>query len=221
MIFFAGFLTSSYSISLYFIEIFRKAFGEISPLSQNWFVIRLSYTVFTFILLDFFRFYQHCLMHKIPLLWKFHQVHHSAEVLTPLTLNRMHPVEMFISMARTVLVNAISSALYVYLFQVPLYGFDILGVNMFGFLFNAIGANLRHSAVWISYGPLEYLFISPAQHQVHHSKDPLHFNKNFGICFSAWDLLFRSFYRANKKMSLQFGLKDKAPRSVKDAYFRL
>ena len=221
LVFFAGFLTSSYSISLYFIEIFRKAFGEISPLSQNWFVIRLSYTVFTFILLDFFRFYQHYLMHKIPLLWKFHQVHHSAEVLTPLTLNRMHPVEMFIGMARTALVNAISSALYVYLFQVPLYGFDILGINMFGFLFNAIGANLRHSAVWISYGSLEYLFISPAQHQVHHSKDPLHFNKNFGICFSVWDLLFKSFYRANKKISLQFGLKDKAPRSVRDAYFRL
>ena len=186
--FFAGFLMSSHSISVWAINTLRETFGEIKPIATDWFVIRLSYTLFSFILLDFLRFFQHFLMHRCKWLWRFHRVHHSAEVLTPLTLNRMHPVEMFIGMARTTLAVTVSSSLYVYLFQVPLYGFEILGVNLFGFMFNALGANLRHSHIWLSFGRLEYLFISPAQHQIHHSKNPQHHHKNLGICLSIWDI---------------------------------
>lgn len=204
--FFASFLLSSHSISVSFLSILRKNFGEIQPITQNLWVIRLSYTLFTFVLLDFLRFFQHYLMHRVPLLWKIHKVHHSAEVLTPLTLNRMHPFEMLISMTRNVFAIAISSALYVYLFQIPLYGYDILGVNLFGFLFNALGANFRHSHIWISFGFLEYIFISPAQHQIHHSKRPEHHNKNLGVCLSLWDLFFKSFIKTNKRMKLKFGI---------------
>lgn len=53
------------------------------------------------------------------------------------------------------------------------------------------GANLRHSHVWISWGPwLEHVFISPAQHQIHHSNDPVHFDRNMGAFLAIWDRLF-------------------------------
>ena len=202
----ANLIISSHSLSLSFLRFLRFTFGENQPVTTNRFVISFSYTLFSFVLLDALRFLQHYLMHHVSFLWYFHKVHHRAEVLTPLTLHRMHPFEMFIGMARSCLAVALSSGLYVYLFQVPLHGIDILGVNIFGFLFNALGANLRHSHIWMSFGFLEYLFISPAQHQIHHSQSREHHNKNLGICLSIWDIALGSFLRAHRRLDLKFGL---------------
>src|SRR5690606_31871005 len=55
--------------------------------------IAVVYSVVLFVAWDFGRFVLHWLLHRIPFLWSFHQVHHSAEVLEPLTLYRTHPVE--------------------------------------------------------------------------------------------------------------------------------
>ena len=203
---FAGFILSAYALSVVFLTFLREWFGEIDPVVKDHNLIRFYHTLSTFIILDFFRFFQHYLMHKIPWLWKFHKLHHSAEVLTPMTLNRVHPVEVFIGMGRTTVATGLTSALYVYLFQVPLYGIDILGVNIFGFLFNAFGANLRHSQIWISFGFMEYIFMGPSQHQIHHSRNPEHFNKNFGVCLSIWDILFKTFFKTKEKLHLRFGL---------------
>ena len=191
----SGLLLSSHSLSVFFIKLLRL--WEIKPISDNILIAGIFYTIFSFVLLDFFRFFQHYLMHNVGFLWKFHRLHHSAEVLTPLTLHRVHPVEMFIGLLRTTLAIAISSGLYVYLFQMPLHGYHILGVNLPGFLFNVLGANLRHSHIWLGYGWAEYLFVSPAQHQIHHSQNPVHFNKNLGVCISIWDIIFGSFVKAD------------------------
>ena len=52
------------------------------------------------------------------------------------------------------------------------------------------GANLRHSHVKLKYPSfLEYIFISPHQHQIHHSDNPIHFNKNMGSKLAIWDWL--------------------------------
>ncbi len=211
---FASFLLSSHSLSHFFLKILRDYGGDISPLSTNEFVMGLSYTLFAFVFLDFMRFIQHYLMHKIPFLWVFHKVHHSAKVLTPLTLYRVHPGEILVSMARSSLAVVIPSSLYVYLFQAPIHGFDILGVNILGFLFNAFGANLRHSHIWMSFGVFEYVFISPAQHQIHHSNKIEHRDKNLGVCLAIWDILWGTFLKSNlqsnlkskKRVKLQFGL---------------
>mgnify|MGYP000642776840 CR=1 FL=1 len=74
--------------------------------------------------------------------------------------------------------------LFVYLFKNPLGITQILGVNLFVFIFNIAGSNLRHSPVRLGFGKCEYLFISPAQHQIHHSKK--HFNKNVFFDMAVW-----------------------------------
>lgn len=174
-------------------------------------LIMSCYSLSLFVASDFARFYLHRLQHKIPWLWCFHQVHHSALVLTPLTLMRTHPVDILLARLRDMLslgtVNGIAYALV----GAELSAIEILGVNAFGFAFNALGANLRHSHAYISFGPLESFFISPAAHQIHHSDDPRHFDKNFGVCLSLWDRLFASHYpapKAKKRKSLRFGLKE-------------
>jgi sterol desaturase/sphingolipid hydroxylase (fatty acid hydroxylase superfamily) len=56
--------------------------------------------------------------------------------------------------------------------------------------FNLFGGTLRHSHIWFSYGPqLEKFFISPAMHQIHHSAERRHFDKNLGYHLAIWDRL--------------------------------
>ena len=54
-------------------------------------------TFAVFLAEDYSRFFVHRLMHRSPLLWAFHRVHHSAEALTPFTLYRTHPVEALLN----------------------------------------------------------------------------------------------------------------------------
>ena len=75
---------------------------------------------------------------------------------------------------------------------------------MFGVLFNFAAANLRHSHIWISFGRLEKIFISPAQHQIHHSVG--NSNANLGSIFSIWDGMVGTRMYAGEKRTLEFGL---------------
>lgn len=174
---------------------------SISPLA-----VTTLFTITFFIVEDFSRFILHLSMHKFSFLWYFHKVHHSAQTLTPLTLYRIHPIEMIVYYGRGLLVTGFLSGFFVYLFGAKVSAFDILGVHALGFVFNALGANLRHSHIWLGFGALEHIFISPAQHQIHHSSAPEHRNKNFGTCLSLWDSLFRSLVFSGKFKRLRFGL---------------
>ncbi len=170
-------------------------------------------TLFTFTLFiaeDFSRFFQHWLMHRIPYLWQYHRVHHSATSLTPLTLYRSHPVEMALSSLRTLAVIGGMTGLFVYLFPGQITAWEILGIDALGFLFNAAGANLRHSPFPLNYGRWSAYFISPLMHQLHHSADKAHHNINFGVTLTLWDRLWGSYRRPPKETlepgALKFGL---------------
>ena len=82
-----------------------------------------------------------------------------------------------------------------------------MGMNVIAFVYYFMGYALRHSHFWISYGPvLSHVFISPAQHQIHHSADKKHWDKNFGGTFALWDWLFGTLYIPRKKEDLTFGI---------------
>ena len=130
-----------------------EVFGAITPVQWPPLAIMALFTAVAFLAEDFSRFFLHYLQHKLPFLWEFHKVHHSAEVLTPLTLYRTHPVEIFCAGMRHGLVMGLVTGVFFYAFRGQISGFDILGVDAAGFLFNFLGANLRHSHVPISYGP--------------------------------------------------------------------
>jgi sterol desaturase/sphingolipid hydroxylase (fatty acid hydroxylase superfamily) len=54
---------------------------------------------------------------------------------------------------------------------------------------------------------LEKIFISPAQHQLHHSIENKHFNKNYGAMLAIWDWLFGSLHFSETGKSIRFGLR--------------
>ena len=180
--------------------------GDAPDWSLPFGVIAVIYTLTFFLVEDFSRFALHRCMHKVPWLWRLHKVHHSATVLTPLTLQRVHPLEMTLYYLRGMLVFGGVSGVFVYLFGRQLSGLDVLGVDLLGFIFNLLGANLRHSHIWLSFGQFERWFISPAQHQIHHSSLPEHHDKNFGTWLAIWDRSFNSHLLAGTRKRLSFGL---------------
>jgi sterol desaturase/sphingolipid hydroxylase (fatty acid hydroxylase superfamily) len=85
--------------------------------------------------------------------------------------------------------------------------YTVYGLGIASYLFFLSGYHLRHSHIWLSYGPIgSTIFISPAQHQIHHSKAKRHWDKNFGFIFAFWDYLFGSLYIPKEKETIEFGI---------------
>lgn len=184
----------------------RHAFGT-SSLAWPEAAVVSTFTVVAFVADDFTRYLVHRLLHRVPALWELHKVHHSAEVLTPFTLQRVHPLEGLLMAVRLGLTLGVVTGVFVWLFPGKVRGYEVLGVDVLSFAFAALGANLRHSHVWLSYGPrVERVLISPAQHQVHHSQDPQHYDRNFGAALAVWDWLFGTLYVTRGFERLTFGL---------------
>lgn len=185
-------------------------FGDAPSLPLSLAGIAIAYTLIFFVVEDFSRFALHMAMHRVPVLWRLHRTHHSATTLTPITLFRVHPLEMTLYTLRGLVVFSVVSGTFLYFFKGKVSGIDILGVDCLGFLFNALGANLRHSPIFLSFGRAEKAFISPAQHQLHHSASPEHRDINFGTCLAVWDRLLGSWRSAGKPRPLTFGLSEPA-----------
>jgi sterol desaturase/sphingolipid hydroxylase (fatty acid hydroxylase superfamily) len=169
---------------------------------------RVLYTLFFFAAYDFGRYAAHSALHDVPLLWQFHKVHHSAEVLTPITNFRNHPVELFVSALVPNLCTGVASGVLWYLAAGEIGFYSFLGGHVLMMAFNAV-ANLRHFSVWISFGPrLNKWFISPAHHQIHHSREARHFGRNRGFDLAIWDRMFGTLYVPGAPEQFRLGLGD-------------
>ncbi|MBI1418151.1 MAG: fatty acid hydroxylase [Limimaricola sp.] len=162
------------------------------------------------VLSDFLLYWIHRWFHHLRPLWPLHAVHHSAEVLTPFTAFRQHPGALLVSsVVYSVLIGAAQGVLVGTLDPDTTIA-TIAGINAFIVLAHAALANFQHSHVWISYGRvLEHVFISPAQHQIHHSTDPAHYGRNFGTMLALWDWMFGTLYVIRGAEDITFGLTDR------------
>ncbi|MFD3189692.1 sterol desaturase family protein [Sedimentitalea sp. HM32M-2] len=158
---------------------------------------------------DLATYWVHRIHHETRILWPFHSVHHSAEVMTPITVYRKHPLY---DVTKTVVHGALLGLLQgvlIGLFPGGVSMAALMGINAGYFLFNMLGANFRHSHIWLSYGRvLEHLLISPAQHQIHHSIEPRHHNTNYGEVLAVWDWMFGTLYVTDAPEEIAFGLGD-------------
>ncbi len=163
--------------------------GPIQILSHQ--SITILYTISLFLSNDVSRYFLHRLLHTNKYLWQFHKVHHSAEVLNPLSFYRVHPIENILFGLRYSLCVGLVTGIFLTLFGPRISLWTILGTNGFLFIFSLLGTHLRHSHLYIQYPRyLEKFFISPAMHQVHHYKGHMLFN--YGGYLAVWDRLFGS-----------------------------
>ena len=171
------------------------------------FEVLLAYTAVLLLFDDFCRYWVHRWMHTSRVLWQFHKVHHSPEVLVPISQMRHHPVNSLFNLGRNLVSTGLVTGLFVWAFPGDLTVVTVAGVNAGRMAFYLTGGNLRHSHVWLSFGPaLSHIFISPAQHQIHHSKAPEHIDRNFGSQFALWDWMFGTLYVPRRYEELTMGI---------------
>jgi sterol desaturase/sphingolipid hydroxylase (fatty acid hydroxylase superfamily) len=149
----------------------------------------------TIVLLDLVSYGWHRATHRVPLLWRFHRVHHSDPCFTVSTGVRFHPGELLLSLpvrvAAAVLIGASAEA--VLIFEVT-----------FAF------ANLiEHGDINVPRAlerALAHLLVTPALHRRHHTKIGPARDTNFGTIFSAWDRLFSTYTHNDSATAIETGL---------------
>ncbi|HEY1312109.1 MAG TPA: sterol desaturase family protein [Pseudolabrys sp.] len=181
--------------------------GPVAPSTWSPYLTRSIITAMLFLAYELGYWFNHWLSHKVPVLWEFHKVHHTAEVLTPLTNFRVHPVYGWIFANILAVSAAVANGVGNYMFGETAYQYAINDTNIILVLFIHAYVHLQHSHMWISFrGLAGRIFVSPAHHQVHHSNNPKHFDKNFGSCLALWDWMFGTLYvPAKEREPLVFG----------------
>ena len=135
--------------------------------------------VFAFLLLDLAQYFQHYLLHRVPLLWRLHRLHHADAEYDLTTGVRFHPLESFYTRGITLLVIAVLAP-------------PIAAVVFFE-LVNAVQNFFGHANASMPAGLdrlLRLVQVTPEFHRVHHSVDVSDQNTNFGSVFTFWDRLF-------------------------------
>ena len=183
-------------------------FGAVQPTGLPEIVSRSAITLMLFLAYELAYWTDHYLSHRVPILWEFHKVHHTASVLTPLTVFRIHPVDSLVFANIVAIVTGTANGAMNYLFGTTTYQYAITDANILLVLFVHAYIHLQHTHLWIPFrGVLGRILQSPAHHQIHHSNNPAHFNKNLGSCLAIWDWLFGTLHIPRKEPEkLSFGV---------------
>jgi sterol desaturase/sphingolipid hydroxylase (fatty acid hydroxylase superfamily) len=212
---FGGALLSGQAISRGLAGLLTDAFGP-GPLGQtSWPLVAMAGTVLGFLAYELGYWADHWLSHKVRFLWAFHKVHHTAEVLTPLTVFRVHPIESLKFANIIALATGLTGGLVAWMFGPAWHAPFVFGQNAIFLVFILTVVHLQHSHAWITFAPLGRWLLSPAHHQIHHSADPAHFGKNLGSCLAVWDRLFGTLYIPGERpRDLTFGALAEDPHSL-------
>ncbi|MCG7654473.1 sterol desaturase family protein [Alteromonas sp. Cnat2-8] len=178
------------------------------PLSNSsTYLVHIAIVTLSVLLLDMLIYWQHRLFHTVPMLWRFHKMHHADSHVDTTTGLRFHPVEIAMSLgikAAAVVILGVP-AIAIVIFEVALNGFA---------LFNH--ANIRLPQKWDD--RIGLVLITQRLHRIHHSQAKNESNSNYGFSVSWWDRLFNSFTprAAFSDETLPIGQKD-VPATKKNA----
>lgn len=158
--------------------------------------------VLSFLLLDIYLYGWHVLMHKWPIGWRFHRVHHCELTMNISTAYRFHVVEVLASNVPKV-------------FLIWLFGIDLVPNLIYGGLFAAVEA-FQHSN-W-ALNPkvdkfLRYFIVTPDHHRVHHSQIVKETDTNYGSLLTIWDRLFGTYCYVRDTKTIDIGLEE-APKPL-------
>lgn len=143
-------------------------------------------------LTDVVQYGVHRLFHRIPRLWRFHAIHHSAPIMDWLAASRMHLVEVLCLRSTTVV------PMYVLGFSEPaLYAYIVVV-----YFWSA----MVHSNVRLNFGRMEYVIVTPRYHHWHHGIEREAIDVNFAVHFPILDLMFGTFYLPQNRWPSGYGV---------------
>ncbi len=149
--------------------------------------------IIAILVLDFFIWLWHRINHQSDFLWRFHKCHHSEKYLNVTSAIRFHIGELLLSV--------LFKSIIIVLFGIPLWIFIIYeALITFFAMFHHANIRLPKRMQTI----IGMVFITPDMHRSHHSSLRHEHDSNYGVIFSWWDKLFKTF---NKKQPKEIGLK--------------
>ena len=174
------------------------SFSEIARQSLPWIVLprtgavpRWAATAVIFVAMDGCNWFAHLANHRVRLLWRFHELHHSQEDMSVLTVFRTHPlihVSYLVALIPGIVLlanGALSTTLLV--------------------VYAAIVA-FAHSNTNLGFGPLGRIFVSPNFHRIHHQLNGPQ-DVNLGFALTIWDQLFhRAVFPTEETIRIDTGL---------------
>lgn len=146
---------------------------------------------------DFYYYWSHRIFHTVPTLWRFHSIHHSIKQMDWIAAHRTHPVDTAITNSGAIILT--------FLFD---FGTGALAIFSVQFAWHSL---LKHSNVKIGWGPLRWLYLTPAFHHWHHANIVEAHDKNFSGQLPIWDLLFRTAIMEEKAIPAKYGVDDPVP----------
>ena len=141
------------------------------------------YTLIGLLLLDLVgAYFAHWIQHRVPVLWRFHLIHHTDTYVDTTTANRHHPGESVIRFLCTILAVFIAGTpmWLVFLYQ---------SLSVVFSQFNHANIQLPKKLDTL----VSYFIVSPDMHKVHHHYVLPYTDTNYGNIFSVWDRLFGTF----------------------------
>jgi sterol desaturase/sphingolipid hydroxylase (fatty acid hydroxylase superfamily) len=138
--------------------------------------------IVSLLLMDLANYLQHYLLHRVPLFWRVHRLHHADPACDVTTSFRFHPFEAIISLSVDI---CIAFAFGLPPVAVAVYSVFRIAVS------TVVHGNIRIHAGMDSL--LRYLLVTPDMHRVHHSRLEKEHNSNFSGGLIWWDYLFGTY----------------------------
>ncbi|MEO0417998.1 MAG: sterol desaturase family protein [Pseudomonadota bacterium] len=154
--------------------------------------------IIALIVSDVAQYWYHRLFHKVPFLWGFHAIHHSAQRMDWLAGSRMHFIEI-------ILLRAITS--------LPLFtlGFSPSVLQAYlGFVY--VWSSLLHANIGGDFNRLGHWIATPRFHHWHHGLEDEAFDVNFAIHFPWIDKIFGTFHLPKDRWPKDYGIPEEVPR---------
>jgi sterol desaturase/sphingolipid hydroxylase (fatty acid hydroxylase superfamily) len=143
-------------------------------------------------LTDLVQYWVHRCFHRIPSLWRFHAVHHSAQTMDWIAGARMHFIEILVLRSTTVIPMFVlgfhQTAINAYVFAVYLYS-------------TFIHSNVNWRFPWV-----ERIFVTPRFHHWHHGIEQEAIDVNFAIHFPIFDKLFGTYFLPENRWPAGYGV---------------
>ncbi len=174
-----------YFTALYFVLEFVYSHFRFVSLEEHWY-----HWITAYVLIDFLSYWYHRISHRVNIFWAGHVTHHSSEHFN------------FSNGFRTSFFQGINRIIF--WSCLPLFGFTPL---MLVIILKVSGLYdfLLHTQYIPKLGFLEKILVTPSQHRVHHGRNDIYIDKNYGSTFVIWDKLFGTYQEETE--TVEYGIK--------------
>ncbi len=184
-----GVVSKTLTVGIYVVAFTYLSIAELSS-SSMW--VWVWVWVAGFIIYDFCYYWNHRLGHEINILWAAHSVHHQSEEYNLTTALR----------------QTSTGFIFGWVFYLPM---AVIGIPPVVFL--TVGAMNLLYQFWVhtrhipKLGIVEWIFITPSNHRVHHAQNQRYIDKNYGGVFIVWDRLFGTFTEESDEEKIIYGVR--------------